>query len=295
MVFTAVKLWVETCFQLVARMLTYLDRAVRIDLFCGHDLAVTKFYCIVIIGKAKARTRCRAEVPVSPGALVRVWNGAVSASSGQGPGTLGVTLLGHLGSRWVLWCRGDRCLMEYCEWGRDHPLLSLPSPSAGALFVSCDTTTASELDRWWPQLQGGFKCSCASALLLSLARLQCAFGHRLGVKSGLVFGQQAKHSGRASWVSCCGVTSRVPSGKSFSHSLCLTSRSAKWCRTLPLRGFVSKNMPNPVSCAAFMAVPRTRLDKSWHHDQRPLGPLGVLLLLLRAAVRSRSAQRKGPH
>lgn len=47
------------CFQLVARMLTYLDRAVKIDLFCGYEVAVAKFYCIVIIGKEIAQTQCR--------------------------------------------------------------------------------------------------------------------------------------------------------------------------------------------------------------------------------------------
>lgn len=32
------------CFQLVARMLTYLDCAVKIDLFCGYEVVVIKFY-----------------------------------------------------------------------------------------------------------------------------------------------------------------------------------------------------------------------------------------------------------
>lgn len=32
------------CFQLVARTLTYLDCAVKTDLYCGYEVAVTNFY-----------------------------------------------------------------------------------------------------------------------------------------------------------------------------------------------------------------------------------------------------------
>lgn len=50
------------------------------------------------------------------------------------------------------------------------------------------------------------------------------------------------------------VASCVPSGKLSSHSLCLSSHSAKWCTLLPLRGFIRKNIPSVVSCTASMAM-----------------------------------------